>query len=317
MQGGRPGAGRRFLKGVGEYFQPQEAIPGSLYRTIMLTGGLGAVVLWCILTYGGFVSPLFLPSPTDILRTGVELYRDGSLIAHTRASTFVIFSGWALAAVLAVPLGILMGSFKVVEALIEPVVDFVRYLPVSALIPLLILYIGIGTAEKIAVIFIGTFFQLILLVADVSAHVSKDLLDAAYTLGASRSHVITRVLIPATLPGVMDNLRITMGWRGPTSWWRSWWRQIGGSATSSWTRCAACSRTGSSWASWSSVSSGSPQTSSSSGSTASSFPGPRRCKGWQPPSWFSATSPWSTPPGGDRRSRPSTASPCKWESGRS
>lgn len=212
MQGGRPGAGRRFLKGVGEYFQPQEAIPGSLYRTIMLTGGFGAVVLWCILTYGGFVSPLFLPSPTDILRTGVELYRDGSLIAHTRASTFVIFSGWALAAVLAVPLGILMGSFKVVEALIEPVVDFVRYLPVSALIPLLILYIGIGTAEKIAVIFIGTFFQLILLVADVSAHVSKDLLDAAYTLGASRSHVITRVLIPATLPGVMDNLRITMGW---------------------------------------------------------------------------------------------------------
>jgi len=212
MQGGRPGAGRRFLKGVGEYFQPQEAIPGSLYRTIMLTGGLGVVVLWCILTYGGFVSPLFLPSPTDILRTGFELYRDGSLVAHTRASTFVIFSGWALAAVLAVPLGILMGSFKVVEALIEPVVDFVRYLPVSALIPLLILYIGIGTAEKIAVIFIGTFFQLILLVADVSAHVSKDLLDAAYTLGASRAHVITRVLIPATLPGVMDNLRITMGW---------------------------------------------------------------------------------------------------------
>jgi NitT/TauT family transport system permease protein len=88
----------------------------------------------------------------------------------------------------------------------------VRYLPVSALIPLLILYIGLGVEEKIAVIFIGTFFQLILLVADVAAHVSKDLLDSAYTLGASRLRVITTVLIPATLPGVMDNLRITIGW---------------------------------------------------------------------------------------------------------
>src|SRR5439155_13765590 len=81
------------------------------------------------------------------------------------------------------PLGILMGTLKFVEALLEPVVDFVRYLPVSAMIPLLILYVGIGAAEKVAVIFIGTFFQLVLLVADVSSNVSKDLLDSAYTLG--------------------------------------------------------------------------------------------------------------------------------------
>jgi NitT/TauT family transport system permease protein len=117
-----------------------------------------------------------------------------------------------MAAFLAVPLGILMGSFKVFEAFLEPLVDFVRYLPVSAMIPLLILYIGLGIEEKIAVIFIGTFFQLILLVADVAAHVPKDLLDSSYTLGVSRARVITSILIPATLPGVMDNLRITLGW---------------------------------------------------------------------------------------------------------
>ena len=157
-------------------------------------------------------STLFLPSPSDIARAALALARDGSLLVHTQASLVVIMSGWALAAVVAVPLGILMGTLKLVEALVEPVVDFVRYLPVSALIPLLILYIGIGTAEKVAVIFIGTFFQLVLLVADVSAHVSKDLLDSAYTLGADRGTVFTRVLVPATLPGVMDNLRITLGW---------------------------------------------------------------------------------------------------------
>jgi NitT/TauT family transport system permease protein len=137
---------------------------------------------------------------------------DGTLADNAWASVSVIVTGWAVAALLAMPFGILMGSFKFFEALFEPVVDFIRYLPVSAMIPLLILYIGLGVEEKIAVIFIGTFFQLILLVADVAAHVPKDLLDSAYTLGASRLRVVTRVLIPATLPGVMDNLRITIGW---------------------------------------------------------------------------------------------------------
>ena len=97
----------------------------------------------------------------------------------------MIFSGFLLASVLAVPLGILMGSFKVVEALIEPITGFMRYLPVSAMIPLLILWIGIGIEQKIAVIFLGTFFQQLVLIADVSARVSKDLLDVSYTLGAT------------------------------------------------------------------------------------------------------------------------------------
>src|SRR4029078_35445 len=104
-----------------------------------------------------------------------------------------------------------MGIFSCLWALCEPVVNFVRYLPVSAMIPLLILYIGLGFEEKVAVIFIGTFFQLILMVADVAAHVPKDLIDSAYTLGMSRLRVVTHVLIPATLPGVMDTLRITVG----------------------------------------------------------------------------------------------------------
>ena len=124
----------------------------------------------------------------------------------------VIFSGFILASIFAVPIGILMGSFKIVEAAIEPLTNFVRYLPVSALIPLLILWVGIGIEQKISVIFLGTFFQQVILIADVSAGVSRDLIDCSYTLGAKRRHVVTRVLIPATLPGVMDTLRVTMGW---------------------------------------------------------------------------------------------------------
>jgi NitT/TauT family transport system permease protein len=192
--------------------RPHEPVTRLTYLTgVFLSGGLIAFV-WMVLSYGGFVQPLFLPSPSDVVRAAIALLRTGALLVHTRASLSVIVTGWALAVVAAVPLGILVGTLKFVEALVEPVVDFVRYLPVSAMIPLLILYVGIGTTEKVAVIFIGTFFQLVLLVADVSANVSKDLLDSAYTLGAKRRTVFSRVLVPATLPGVMDNLRITMGW---------------------------------------------------------------------------------------------------------
>ncbi|MDR7420257.1 MAG: ABC transporter permease [Armatimonadota bacterium] len=208
MSKGRPGLGAR----LGEVLRPHEPISRSTYLAGVVASAAGLFVVWAVLTYGGIVAPLFLPSPSDIVRAAVGLAADGSLWTHTAASVTVIVTGWALAVVLAVPLGILMGTLKFIEALLEPIVDFVRYLPVSAMIPLLILYIGIGTAEKVAVIFIGTFFQLILLIADVSANVSKDLLDSAYTLGAKRRDVFGRVLLPATLPGVMDNLRITMGW---------------------------------------------------------------------------------------------------------
>ena len=199
-------------RGFFAYFRPQEPIPRRVYLGTVIGSAAGLVALWCIFSYGKIVEPLFLPSPTAILAAAVDLLRDGSLIQDAQASVYVIVTGWALAVLVGVPVGILMGSFKVMEALVEPVVDFVRYLPVSAMIPLLILYIGIGTAEKVAVIFIGTFFQLVLLVADVAAHVPHEQLDVSYTLGASRAQVVARVLLPATLPGVMDTLRITMGW---------------------------------------------------------------------------------------------------------
>ncbi len=203
---------RREAHVLGAYFKPQEPIPRRAYLGTLIASVSALVVLWCALTYSGLVDPLFLPSPTAVIRSGVAMAADGSLLQNAEASLFVIVTGWALAVVAGVPMGILMGSFKVVEALIEPVVDFVRYLPVSALIPLLILYIGIGTSEKVAVIFIGTFFQLVLLIADVAAHVPHEQIDVSYTLGASRAQVVWRVLLPATLPGVTDTLRITMGW---------------------------------------------------------------------------------------------------------
>jgi NitT/TauT family transport system permease protein len=99
-----------------------------------------------------------------------------------------------------------------VQAFFEPIIAAVRYMPASAFIPLLIIWFGIGETEKMAVIWFGVFFPLTLMVADVSANVPKELVNIAYTLGASRWHVFRRVLLPACWPGVIDNMRIGLGW---------------------------------------------------------------------------------------------------------
>ena len=194
------------------YFAPKKEIPQHVYLAVSVLVGILVVGFWSLLSYGGYVRTDFLPTPTAVVQAAIDGLADGTLLRDTGVSISEIMSGYILASILAVPLGILMGSFKIVEAALEPVTNFVRYLPVSALIPLLILWIGIGIEEKIAVIFIGTFFQQLIIIADVSRLVPHDLLDVSYTLGASRRTVVTRVLIPATLPGVMDALRVTLGW---------------------------------------------------------------------------------------------------------
>ena len=193
-------------------FSPKVAIPRRLHAALGAGSAALLAGLWCVLTYGEIAEPDFLAPPHAVLLAGWERVADGSLLRHVGASLTVILSGFALASVLAVPIGILMGSFAVVAAAVEPVAGFMRYIPVTALIPLLILWIGIDLEQKISVIFLGTFFQQLVLFADVSARVGKDLIDCAYTLGAGRRQAVWRVLLPACLPGVMDNLRVTMGW---------------------------------------------------------------------------------------------------------
>ena len=193
-------------------FAPKVDIPARLYAGLSAASVLSVLALWCGLTYGGAVAPDFLAAPHEIAVAGWKRALDASLFGHIGASLTVILAGFALASVLAAPIGVLAGSFRFVAALVEPIAGFMRYIPVSALIPLLILWIGIGLEQKIAVIFLGVFFQQLILFSDVSARVGKDLIDCAYTLGANRRQVVWRVLLPACMPGVMDNLRVTMGW---------------------------------------------------------------------------------------------------------
>jgi len=170
------------------------------------------LALWSALSYGGLVQKVFLPTPGDVIGAFADMYRDNILFSYTLASIYRVMVGWVFAVIVAVPLGLLIATSKKAEALFEPAVDFARYLPVVALVPLTLLYFGIGDLQKFVIIFLGTFFQLVLMIADVVSGVQKDLLRASATLGASKWQTYRLVLIPASLPGIMDSFRITVGW---------------------------------------------------------------------------------------------------------
>src|SRR5438094_7043091 len=125
-------------------------------------------------------------------------------------STFRIVAGFLIAAAMAVPLGLLMGSFEVVRAFFQPPINAIRYMPASAFIPLLILLQGLGEDEKLTVIWIGVFFQLVLMVMDIAHRVPAEMLSVAYTLGASRWTVFYKLFLLATSPECVDACRILM-----------------------------------------------------------------------------------------------------------
>jgi NitT/TauT family transport system permease protein len=197
---------------MSKLFLPKANISPRMYLGLSVSAFVLLLAVWSALTYGGAVPPLFLPAPDQIVSSAILLFSEFNLMDDVLASVWRVTAGFLLAAVIGVPLGVLMGSLKVCEAFFEPMLGFVRYMPASAFIPLFILWLGIGESEKVAVIFFGTFFQLSLMVMDVTKNVSSDLIDTSYTLGVSPRGVFRRIILPASLPGIVDTLRITFGW---------------------------------------------------------------------------------------------------------
>ena len=168
--------------------------------------------LWAAVTFGGLVSKTFLADPLTMVRSGYDLLVNQGFIKDIGMTVWRVFGGFLLAAILAIPLGVLMGAYKPIEAFFEPFVSFARYLPASAFIPLLILWAGIGEAQKLLVIFIGSFFQLVLMMAVSVGNTRRDLVEAAYTLGANDKGIVLRVLVPSSAPEIFEILRMVLGW---------------------------------------------------------------------------------------------------------
>ncbi len=168
--------------------------------------------VWAVFTLGGYVSKTFLADPITMVRSGYDLLANQGFIKDIGMTVWRVLGGFAIAAFLAIPLGVMMGAYKPVEAFFEPFISFARYLPASAFIPLLILWAGIGEAQKLSVIFIGSFFQLVLMMAVSVGNTRRDLVEAAYTLGAGDRGIVTRVLLPSAAPEIAEILRMVLGW---------------------------------------------------------------------------------------------------------
>lgn len=170
------------------------------------------VAAWAAATFSGWVPKTFLADPLTMLASGRTLLLEQGFAHDIGMTVWRVLGGFLIAAVLALPLGLAMGAYEPVEAFFEPFVSFARYLPASAFIPLLILWAGIGEAQKLAVIFIGSFFNLVLMIAVTVGRTRRDLVEAAYTLGCSHRSVVRRVLIPGAAPEIAEVLRTVLGW---------------------------------------------------------------------------------------------------------
>ncbi len=190
----------------------QRGIPARVYWGVAAATIIALAVLWCVVTYGGLVEPLFLPAPGEVAARAVELARSGVLWQDAAASFYRVTVGFLISSALAVPLGILMGTYKLAEAAVEPTVDLIRYMPAVAFLPLTILWVGIGDGQKFLIIFIGTFFQQVLLVMDNVKRVPRDFLNVGYTLGLSEGAILRKIVLPASAPAIFDTLRVTLGW---------------------------------------------------------------------------------------------------------
>jgi NitT/TauT family transport system permease protein len=165
---------------------------------------------WVLLSATHAVKPLFLPSPLAVVHAFGDLVSSGELAGDLRITVTRVAIAFAIVVAISVPLGLAIGSWQAARSLFTPMIGVLRYMPAPAFIPLLIIWMGLGESSKIALLVIGTVFFNTLMSADVAALVPKELIDASYTLGASRSVVLRKVILPHTLPGLLDAMRVNI-----------------------------------------------------------------------------------------------------------
>ena len=180
-------------------------------RSIALAGIAAFFGTWAALSYGGLVPPVILPSPTEVVRAFPVLHFEEALVRSAGWSLYRVTMGFVLSAVVAIPLGLLMGTFPPVKHFFSPVLDPLRFLPISALVPLTIVWFGIEEKQKIAFLFMGTVVYLLPLVVEAVARVDDVYVQTALTLGATRGQIVRHVLVPGALPATFEALRVMNG----------------------------------------------------------------------------------------------------------
>lgn len=172
-------------------------------------------IAWEILSKNRVINPSILPPPSILFATLFDMLQSGDLLKHAFVSVLRVLEGFAIGAVLAIVLGVVLGFSKKLEQLLSLVIGFLRPIPVLAWIPLLILWLGIDEASKVTLIVIGTFWTVFVNVAQGIKFVDKQLLEVAYVLEKDRWILLSKVILPAALPSIFSGLRagMDMAWR--------------------------------------------------------------------------------------------------------
>ena len=136
---------------------------GRTSAVLAAVGLIAPFLAWWVYTLLGFADPLFMPGPGAVAERFVHWWTDEGLLNDTAISVYRVMVGFLISALIALPLGLYLGTYRPVQATLEPLIDFIRYMPAVAFIPLVMLWVGIGESSKILIIFIGTFFQMALM----------------------------------------------------------------------------------------------------------------------------------------------------------
>ena len=207
---------QRIAPPVNRYLRPsvfwsiRQGFPGWLSLVIICLSLAIPISLWALFSYTGWVDALFLPTPTAVLQSGWVMFTQDHLIVDVLISCGRVLGGFIFAGIIGVPMGIAMGTFYSMESLFAPIVGTVRYMPVMAFVPLIIIWVGLGEPAKVLIIFLGVVLYNAIMVADAVKFIPNEMINVAYTLGANRWEVLTRVIIPATFPSVLDTLRVNI-----------------------------------------------------------------------------------------------------------
>lgn len=172
---------------------------------------VGALLFWWLLSVSGLIDPVLLPSPTEVVAALIESFQDGSLWVNIWASLLRVVQGFLLGFAIAVPVGVLMGNSRIFRGLVEPLVELVRPIPPIAIIPLAILWFGIGELSKVFIIAYGAFFPILVNTMAGFREVDPVLVRAARTLGASRWQIFRDVVLRSALPFIIVGSRLGMG----------------------------------------------------------------------------------------------------------
>lgn len=177
---------------------------------LLLAPWLLLLLVWYAIRLSGLVPPALVPAPHDVARRFVELIGT-RLPVDILMSTGRVFAGVALGTLLAVPAGFMLGWYPAVRRFVDPVINFFRALPPIALIPLVIVYFGIGETAKIAILFYASFFAAVIVMYEGIAQISPIYVRVARTLGATDREIFARVIVPLAVPHLLTAVRVALG----------------------------------------------------------------------------------------------------------